>query len=306
MLIIFIAIILPFWIKARKYKILSFSLSIYLVYIITTGGDFMGGRFYSVPFLLSVLLIIDVLMNKKNFFEIKYLIFRSVSFTNAWLLVISVIIYNIISPVTPVKYFFLRSIKNLNENSQTVKSIPSIFDIKNQYNRTFINGDKSYYFWDSNLLFYSRKGYPIFPSHAQRDKSTCDSCRNDKNMVLIKGGGIYGFCFGPTKFLIDAQSLSDPLIARLPPPDLSDGFFVAHFTKGIPAGYPESCSANKNLIEDQKLREYYEKIRTITRGDIFSLKRFQYIFELNFTHQRKYMEIYKSITTGEANPKIDL
>ena len=63
--------------------------------------------------------------------------------------------------------------------------------------------------------------------------------------------GEVGFYAGPTKYIIDPNGLSDPLMARLPiPPSFYFEFWVSHFTRELPAGYVESRREGRNLIED--------------------------------------------------------
>jgi arabinofuranosyltransferase len=57
---------------------------------------------------------------------------------------------------------------------------------------------------------------------------------------------------------------------------------VGHLERQLPAGYLESIKQNRNLIEDKELSALYEKLRLITRGEIFDMQRWKIIWELNF------------------------
>jgi arabinofuranosyltransferase len=87
--------------------------------------------------------------------------------------------------------------------------------------------------------------------------------------------GFAGFAAGPDKFIIDVVALGDPLLARLPairPATYAD-WKSGHFYRQLPAGYVESVINRGNMIEDRDLHEFYNVIRTITRGPIWSTRR---------------------------------
>jgi arabinofuranosyltransferase len=54
-----------------------------------------------------------------------------------------------------------------------------------------------------------------------------------------------------------------------------------HFHRKIPVGYVESVTYNGNLIEDPSVRGLYSVVRTVTRGPIWSMRRFKAIARLN-------------------------
>jgi len=95
--------------------------------------------------------------------------------------------------------------------------------------------------------------------------------------------GYAGFAAGPDKFIIDVVGLNDPLLARLPSkvPQSYDGWKSGHFHREVPDGYVESVKFNANMIEDPKIQNLYGAIRTITRGRIWSWRRFAEIVRMN-------------------------
>ena len=93
--------------------------------------------------------------------------------------------------------------------------------------------------------------------------------------------GMFGYYSGPDVHIIDGIGLADPLISRLP--SSYDSYFrPGHVVRDFPEGYKESLEAGENLLEDPQLKEYYEKVLIITRGDIFTWERIKTIFEMNF------------------------
>ena len=87
---------------------------------------------------------------------------------------------------------------------------------------------------------------------------------------------------GPDRYLIDPQSITDPLIARLPVPMDAD-FKPAHIMKELPVGYDQSIEQGKNVIADSDLHSYYDKLLAITRGAFFLFERLRAIWCLNTT-----------------------
>jgi arabinofuranosyltransferase len=84
--------------------------------------------------------------------------------------------------------------------------------------------------------------------------------------------GYFGFAAGPTKEIIDEYGLSDPLLARIPLA-LRREFRPGHFKREVPEGYVESMQNDANLITDPSLKRYYEKVRLVTRGPLWSAER---------------------------------
>ncbi|MDI9349126.1 MAG: hypothetical protein QM537_03885 [Candidatus Symbiobacter sp.] len=102
------------------------------------------------------------------------------------------------------------------------------------------------------------------------------------NNVYVSGNGI-GYAalnHGPNIFNIDPLALSDALLSRLPASH-EHPFVPGHMLRRIPTGYEESVLKGENRLADPATREFYEKIRIITRGDLWSWQRFRTIIDLN-------------------------
>jgi arabinofuranosyltransferase len=79
---------------------------------------------------------------------------------------------------------------------------------------------------------------------------------------------------------MDTCGLADPLMARLPSlynPEWRTG----HYRRMIPAGYRESVESSTNVVQDPALHEYYEHLRAITRGPLWSMDRLRTIVAMN-------------------------
>ena len=79
--------------------------------------------------------------------------------------------------------------------------------------------------------------------------------------------------------LIDRHALNDPLLARLPAAHL-DKFRPGHYLRALPRGYEETV-ATGNCAMSRPLCRYYEDLRLVTEGDLFTWKRVGAIARLN-------------------------
>jgi arabinofuranosyltransferase len=97
--------------------------------------------------------------------------------------------------------------------------------------------------------------------------------------------------------LIDRLALCDPLLARLPA-RREDDWRIAHYERVLPAGYVETFESGQNQLEDPNLALYYDKLRLIIRGDMWSAQRWQAIWKINTGQYDALLEAYLS------NPKM--
>lgn len=92
--------------------------------------------------------------------------------------------------------------------------------------------------------------------------------------------GASGLDFGPHVHLLDECALADPLLARLPSV-FNTAWRPGHFRRLIPNGYSASVETGTNQIADRQLGLFYDRIRSITRGPLFSRSRFNDIWRMN-------------------------
>lgn len=105
--------------------------------------------------------------------------------------------------------------------------------------------------------------------------------RRTRLAVAIRGDiGFFGFYAGPGVHVVDVWGLADPLIARLPARrDVT--WRVGHFTRAIPAGYPETLASETNSIADRHLAALYDRLALITRAPLFEARRLTAIWKMN-------------------------
>jgi arabinofuranosyltransferase len=218
----------------------------YVFYTVWVGGDFMAGRFFSGPFLVAALLLAH--LPKR----------RSAALTAIALLAG----LNILNPLAPLK------------------SIPRLEMGWNWRLQNGVKDDRG-----ATIAGASPLAFEVFrrmPDNAMAREAR--SLRASPETVLVHPWiGEVGFWAGPTKYIIDPNALSDPLLARLPiPPDFYFEFWVSHFTRKLPEGYLESRRSGQNLIADPIIHEYFDRILRVTTGPVFSVARFKDIIHLNW------------------------
>ena len=108
-----------------------------------------------------------------------------------------------------------------------------------------------------------------------------------KTSAVVCGSlGFIGIRKGPAFHLIDRCALADPLLARLPAKQ-NPYWRIGHFLRQLPTNYQDSIEQDTNLLTDPVTKSYYDAIRTITRGPLFSRERFRDIVRVNFNRLPK-------------------
>ncbi len=238
---------------------LSLGLGLYLLYILRIGGDFMAGRFFATPLLLAVIIISQFKIRGKG---------------TAFLICLVVII-GFCAPVPTI-------LSDSTYHAQAKEKIPNL-------GHPYICDERAWYYENFGLLpRVSSK--PLFPM--KRNTSPIDPATTNFRVSVTGGIGRRGFSGGPEVHWIDMNALADPLLARLPTRD-PEVWRIGHFGRDLPSGYYASV-VGENRINDPHLKEYYDVLRLITRGDLWDMDRLKAIALFNlgsFDHLRQsYLE----------------
>lgn len=225
---------------------------LYVAYTVSVGGDFMSGRFFSTPFLVSVVAMIRLL--------------RSLEYAAP--VAGALVAYNLLMPLAPVK---------------TTANYDAGWPWRSQNG---IKDERGHYHRITNVFFYSP--FRELPDHTWMREGA--SFRASPEKVTVQGSiGFYGLSAGPEKHLVDRNALSDPLLARLPvSPRLYFEFYAGHYFRDIPEGYLESIERGENLLRDPLLHQYYERLREVVGGPLFTRSRLRSIWHLNAGEGRHF------------------
>ena len=197
-----------------------------LAYVVSVGGDFMSGRFLTLPLFAAVLIL-----GRAVPFE------RARALTAASLLAV----VGLTSAQIP-----------LLSDSRVERTDASM-------GPRSIADERAFYFQEQSLLLANRQSFPPpeWPTGATQPVPTSVD-------ILCGGLGKRGLQ-GPLTHLLDECALADPLLARLPAV-YSPEWRIGHFRRMIPNGYRESLELGTDLLTDNGLRPLYDDIRLITRA----------------------------------------
>lgn len=257
-----------FMIGGTRARLLALGACLYVVYTVRVGGDFMAGRFFAAPLLMSALLM-------------GYLPKKRLTALAATGLVVA---WNVVNPLAPIK------------------STPNLEMGWNWRLQNGVKDDRG-----ATAGGVSPLTYEIFrrmPDNAMAREAR--SLRASADRVIVHPWiGEVGFWAGPGKYVIDPNALSDPLLARLPiPPSFYFEFWVSHFTRELPEGYVESRREKRNLIHDPVIRDYFDKILRVTTGPVFSMARVRDIVDLNW-RLRNFKDVVKARQQLHASIRVN-
>ncbi|MFH1051257.1 MAG: hypothetical protein V1779_10070, partial [bacterium] len=249
---------------ANIYLPLVFGITFYLLYILRIGGDFMSGRFFSVPLLMLIAML--------TYLDINLFKMKNIYILSSILLILSIIRFSTYKD-NYISYQEIRKNENFNLNE---------FNEDLDRNKHGIEDERKYYYKDTGLMqrIVSGSSEPTFPEVMQ-GKSTRTNAPFVCVRVMI---GAFGFFAGQKTNILDRVALSDAFLSRLKfsyDTSFSKGWRIGHFFRKIPLGYLETKKTGQNQIEDIKLKKYYEKLKIVTESSIFSFHRFKEIWKIN-------------------------
>ncbi len=250
--LVMIALALFFSLKDKKQLMLGIGIGLYLFYILLIGGDFMSGRFFSITLLISAVLLVRQV--------------QSSGLAPKFILLAVIVFLGINAPIPsfsiPVK-----------------RSIPTD-DLSG------VGDEQAWYFPYTGLVNWGR--YHPLPDPNQEWIKLAGQLRTSGEKVYIgKGIGFLGFYSGPNVHIIDIFAVADPLLARLPVA-ADKTWRIGHFKRDIPLGYEQTFRDNQDDLKNAALIEYYDHLRLIIRGPLWSGERWLAIWKMN-TGQYNYL-----------------
>jgi arabinofuranosyltransferase len=231
---------------ARRHTFwLGVGLLTYVAYAVGIGGDFMSGRFFMVPIVASVILL-------------------AAAATRARLTLgaaLGLATLSLLQPTAPIRVAL----------TGVVPAEPW---------RSGIADEKAFYFpFTSARAWWRRDRTRPFPDHASTATGVALASSADRVTVAINIG-FAGYVAPLNLPIIDVLALSDPLLARRPAGRPSR---VGHYWRLPPEGYVESVRTGTNRLTDARLRPYYDDLRLVTDGPLFTRARWRAIVRLNAT-----------------------
>ena len=253
-LIIISSLILSILSKNRILIALSIGQILYLYYILSSGGGFMQGRFFSILAFQSVgqlILVFSSSKFKKNF---QLTVLTSLFFTCI-----------ILGFVSQHQIF-----------SGTTRSIPEFPFLSETDDRPkplylYIGDERGFNIRTNGLFSPERQNWFNIVEQSEKlptkYRSTC---------------GLLGSLSltDVSHYLIDVCALSEPFLARIPP--IKNEIIVAgHHVRKIPTNYGEYLIGNADVLPDKNLNDLLSDVTLAAKGELLTLNRMKAIWRLN-------------------------
>jgi arabinofuranosyltransferase len=256
--IVVLSFILAVWQRRSREGMLVIGMALYLLYILSIGGDFMSGRFFSTVFLIALVLFLSMIQNMRVPFKP--------------VLMCLILLPGILSPISPLTYF-----------------IDPLGGLNGKITDHFFSGisDERRYYYEFNGLLMMDGTFESQHPWAQQGRSYRGVGEATSVELVV---GMVGYYAGPKIHIVDMFAIGDPFLARLETHPV--GWRSGHFGRPIIAGYLETVQTGENRISDPNLAEYYDKLKIIISGDLFSFERIKTIWKMNTGQYRYLLEGY--------------
>ncbi len=214
----------------------------YVAYVIWIGGDFMSGRFLTVPFVATAVVFGHRLGKQPG------------------------------PLVLLAAALLVPSLQNLEDRRANVtKTECSI-------GPSGIVDERACYVEHTGLAQNIRA--KKWKSHGYLREYAKATKRAEDGVVVFDLVGMAAFAEAPRVHVVERFALSDPLLARIEfPPNGS--WRPGHFRREVPRGYLASLRSGENRIEDPCLHALYDDLRLVTSGSLLSGDRLRAIARLN-------------------------
>jgi arabinofuranosyltransferase len=243
---------------------------LYLVYVLWIGGDFMSGRFLAAPLLVAACVLSRIELPARGL--------------------------RLAAPFAAAAALALAPARSpLRSDSSYTAPARIGFDDSG------VTDERGYYYQQTGLARAARgKQMPAHPWFAQGLRLRAQGIEVEQRGAI----GFAGFAAGPGVRIVDPYGLGDPLIARLRV-DQRGEKRIGHFQRSIPAGYLQTVESGSNRIADPSLREYYDALREIVSGPIWSGERFSRIAAMNTGRYDHLVDAYLAELPGRPTVRYD-
>jgi len=228
--------------RPRATGAVGLGVLLYVGYTVRVGGDFMSGRFFTVPFVCGLALLARSSLARPGLkLGVPLAVVLAVGL--AW-------------PRSPVW-----------SGKAYGSAGAADWDLESG-----ITDERAVYYPSTGLL--NVPWGARLPDHRWVEEGR-EARLSGQAVVYQKGIGLFGLAAGPTVHVVDAHALADPLLARLP--ISTDHWRIGHFIRNAPRGYLETLASGRNQIQDEDLAQFYDRLSLVIRGRIWSAARFRTI-----------------------------
>ena len=224
--------------RGRKYLPFGTGVLLYNAYIIQVGGDFMGGRWLTLPYIISIC----ILAAWWDFGTLTRFKYRDLAVAGL---------------VFVAAYSLQNRLMRYNPFVAQQGGMPVL-------NTDLFNGvvDERLTLGQFTRITKCLNG-PCFMVHPLYLMGYALRAEGESGRIPSGGAmGLLGFAAGPGVRIIDRQGLCDPLLARMEGQPIAPG----HVFRQVPDGY----DVPGEVISDPVLRDYNERLQIVTRGDLWT------------------------------------
>lgn len=240
--------------RAWRALPLAGGILLYLLYVVAIGGDFMSGRFLSGPLFWGVALVAA---------------HRSFSPKEAAGVLAVVLLAIFFTPHPPLSSGIDYGAWEKKGSGRGIADERAFYYLE----AGLLRGKQDDLLQNSKRPQWGRR----WAAEAQQRKAAGETATY---VAIADAIGYAGFYAGPRVHILNPLALSDPLLARLPPAK-NPQWRIGHFKRTIPEGYVETLQRGENLIVDEHLAAYYERLALITRGRLLDGERLIEIWNFN-------------------------
>lgn len=236
---------------SRRDWPLAAGIGLYLMYIVRVGGDFMMGRFFTAPFVVSVAVLArSTWLSRARVAAVSTAAILALGLAAPW------------EPALLSGYGYAFADNWLRGRRTQVPSDNYFY----HFHRKIMDERRNYY----EFAGLMKVGLSGTLKHVWVDDGK--ALRQQGQQVVVRAFiGFEGYYAGPLVHVIDPHGLSDPLLARLPGGDANS--VIGHLLRDIPEGYVETVATGTNRFRDQDLAAYYEALKNIITGPLWSASR---------------------------------
>lgn len=240
------ALVLTVFRAGRGTWAFGLGIGLALLYILRIGGDFMAGRFFTVPFFMAVCLLAR----------------RPDPSRRAVLGVAAVLLAAVFVPRNPV-------------TASVDYTMPPDFH--------GIADERGYYHRWTGLLPRLADDHREYEWAEQGREFRRITEERGPAFQALESVGMCAYFAGPDLYVVDRFALSNAFLARLPANRtwFRGGWRIGHFYRDFPEGYLESVGQDRNLLQDKKLSLLYDDVRLATTGPLFGAGRWGALWRLN-------------------------
>jgi arabinofuranosyltransferase len=228
---------------------LALGIVTHVLYVVWVGGDFMAGRFFTVPFVASVALLLHAIGASSDVPR------GGLGLRTRGTLALGAAVVSLaaLSPYRPFAAGGPRGLTPTGIVSERDFYRPELGIVPNLRARAY----KQHGFWQDGRRFRAAS----------------------ERVVVHDNAGLTAYAAGPERHLVDTAGLTDPFVARLPFAPAST-WRIGHYERRIPEDYLATLRSGENHLTDPRERALYERLRRIRRDPLFDPARLRAIYEL--------------------------